>query len=288
MPEPILLLAGLAAGAVVVLAPLRGRAVGPWTDDERDAAAVRHRVALEALRDVEVDRRAGSLDDAAYARQLAEAEAWAAVTAKALDHTPPGAAGPARLAPRGPTIALVVVAIVIGVVLVGGSITPATGIANQTVTNQALATAQAIEAARQRRIGELLDAFAADQQDAGTLSELADAYLAGTEAEDLVRAASALQLLIELEPDRADAYERIIAAYLRAGDAVNARAAHDAYALLGTADPVEVAFLDGLIALRGEGDAERARAAFDRFLQLAPDDPRASMVRSLRDEAGGE
>jgi tetratricopeptide (TPR) repeat protein len=287
MPEPILLLAGLAAAAVVVLAPLRGRAVGPWTDDERDAAAVRHRVALEALRDVEVDRQAGSLDDVAYARQLAEAEAWAAVTAKALDHSSASAAGPVRPVPRALTIALAAAA-VIGVVLVGGSIAPATGIANQTVTNEALATAQAIEAARQRRIGELLDAFAADQQDAPTLSELADAYLAGTEPEDLVRAASALQLLIELEPDRADAYERIITAYLRAGDAVNARAAHDAYAMLGTADPVEVAFLDGVIALRGEGDAERARAAFDRFLQLAPDDPRASMIRSLRDEAGGE
>ena len=54
---------------------------------------------------------------------------------------------------------------------------------------------------------------------------------------------------------------------------------------IATADPVEVAFLDGLIALRGEGDEERAAAAFDRFLELAPDDPRAPMIRSLRDEA---
>ena len=29
----------------------------------------------------------------------------------------------------------------------------------------------------------------------------------------------------------------------------------------------------------------RATAAFDRFLELAPDDPRASMIRSLRGEA---
>ena len=53
-----------------------------------------------------------------------------------------------------------------------------------------------------------------------------------------------------------------------------------------TADPVEVAFLDGLIALSGEDDPERAIRAFDRFLELAPDDPRAPMVHGLRDEEG--
>ena len=60
---------------------------------------------------------------------------------------------------------------------------------------------------------------------------------------------------------------------------------HDSYAALASADPVEVAFFDGLIALRGENDPEAARAAFDRFLELAPDDPRAAMIRGLRDEA---
>ena len=49
---------------------------------------------------------------------------------------------------------------------------------------------------------------------------------------------------------------------------------------------MEIAFLDGLIALR-EGDNERAVAAFDRFLELAPDDPRAGMIRGLREEAAG-
>jgi len=268
-----------------VLEPLRGRASAAWVDDDRDAAAVRHRVALEALRDVETDRRAGSLDDAAYARELAEAEEHAALTAAALER-PSAGAGAARVEPRSRTIALIVGA-VIGIVLVGGSLVPATGIANQTVPNEALASAQAVEAARQERLAELLDAFAADSQDARTVSDLADAYLAGTEHSDLVRAASALQLLIGLEPDRADAYERIMTAYLRAGDAGNARAAHESYAQLETADPVEVAFFDGLIALRGEGDADRARAAFDRFLELAPDDPRASMIRALRDDAAG-
>ena len=85
--------------------------------------------------------------------------------------------------------------------------------------------------------------------------------------------------------ERPDAYERIMSAYLRAGDAANARAAHNSYAELPAADPAEVAFYDGMIALRGESDAGRAAEAFDRFLELAPEDPRAAMVRSLRDEA---
>jgi Flp pilus assembly protein TadD len=44
--------------------------------------------------------------------------------------------------------------------------------------------------------------------------------------------------------------------------------------------------LDGLTA-RAEGDADRAVEAFDRFLELAPDDPRAEMIRGLREEVAG-
>ncbi len=77
----LLLLIGLAAAGVLVLGPFwrRGEASLP-VDDDHEAALLRHRVALEALRDVEADRRSGSLDDAAYAEQLAEAEARAAGT----------------------------------------------------------------------------------------------------------------------------------------------------------------------------------------------------------------
>ena len=71
---------------------------------------------------------------------------------------------------------------------------------------------------------------------------------------------------------------------LRAGDFVDGRRALDSYQERETADPVEVAFFDGLIALSGENDPERARAAFDRFLELAPNDPRAEMIRGLRAE----
>ncbi len=289
MPELLLLAVGLVAAGVVVLAPLRregsAREVEAAVEDARQTALLRHRVALEALRDVEADRRSGSLLGPAYEAAVAEAEGRAAATRAALDavpapEPPPTDRAGARLAALS--------AGVIAVVLVAGAAVPATGVANTTVVNQALADAQASEAARQARLSELLDALRGDASDPEALSDLADAYLEGTSQDDLVRAAVALRLLIELEPDRADAYERIVAAYLRAGDHVNARAALDAYAARDSADPVEVAFLDGLIALRGEDDPRSALEAFDRFLELAPDDPRAGMIRSLRDEAAAD
>lgn len=282
MPEPILVLLGLVVAGGVVLLPLWRRAPVDATDDARDAAEVRHRVALETLRDVEADRRAGSLDDRGYAEQIAEAEARAAATADALDGTD-------RPAPAGRAVgrtAAIVTAGVLAAVILGGSLLPAAGIANRTEVNEALAAAEDAEAARQDRIAALLDGLEERPDDTDTLSELADAYLAGTTSDDLRRAATALQVLIALDPERADAYERIIGAYLRAGDIVNARRALDAYADVGTADPAEVAFLDGLIAL-DEDDAGAAADAFDRFLELAPDDPRADMVRGMREDLGG-
>lgn len=282
MPESILLALALAAAGVAVLWPVwRGVPAGDHAADERRSAEMRHRVALESLRDVEADRRAGSLDDAAYAAALAEAEERAAATREALDRVPTAeAASP----PRRPSLVPLAAAAIIGIALVGGSLLPAAGIANRTEINEGLAAAQAAEAARQHRIEELTEAFAANPEDPAVLSELADAYLGGSSDADLAAAAAALQLLIAVEPDRADAYERIVSAYIRANDFGNARAALDSYRGIASADPVEVAFLDGLIALRGEGDEARAASAFDEFLELAPDDPRTPMIRSVRAE----
>lgn len=284
MPELLVVLVGLAVAGVVVLAPLVRAPTEPAadTDDDRDAAAVRHRVALEALRDVETDRLVGSLDDVTYAEQLIDAEQRAAQTRTALGGSSPERRG----VPRGPSRrAAFAAAAFIGGAVMAAMLVPAAGVANGTVINESLADAQAAETARQARIAELSERLAEDPTDASTLSALADAHLAGSSREDLVRAAVALQLLIEVEPNRPDAFERIITAYLRAGDYANARAAHDAYIELDSADPAEAAFFEGLIALRGENDPERAAAAFDRFLELAPDDPRAGMVEGLRDEA---
>lgn len=280
MPEFAVLLLALVAAGFAVLLPMWRRA--PEVDrDDGDAGALRHRVALEALRDVEADRRAGSLDDAGYAEQLAEAEARALATRTALA----AAVTPSRRTASGGRTVAFVMAGAIAAVLLAGWFVPGAGIANSTVINQGLADVQATEAARQERISVLQGELAKDPEDTETLSSLADAYLAGSTQDDLVRAAVALQLLIALEPDRVDAYERIMTAYLRGGDHANARAAHDTYVGLDGADPAEAAFFDGLIALREE-DPDAARAAFDRFLELAPDDPRASMVRGLREDAG--
>jgi cytochrome c-type biogenesis protein CcmH/NrfG len=284
MPDLLLVLVGLALAGALVLLPLRRGMDDPSVSgDERDAAELRHRVALEALRDVEADRRAGSLDAAAYETQLAEAEGRAAQTRRALTATTASATG-ARTFGDGRRAAIVAAGL-IGAALLVGWLVPGAGVANRTVTNQALAAAEAAEEARQDRIRELTAELAADPEQVEVLSDLADAYLAGSEAQDLSAAAQALQLLIALDPERNDAYERIMTAYLRAGDAANARAAHEAYAGVASADPVELAFFDGLIA-RAAGDAERAIAGFDRFLELAPDDPRAEMIAGLRDEAG--
>ncbi len=286
MPEVLLLAAGLALAGALVLVPLWRRPASSAVADDRDAAALRHRVALEALRDVEADRRAGSLDEAAYAEQWAEAEARAAATSAALEQTATRAA-PVNLDGRS-RVPAVVAASAIGIALLVGAAVPGTGVANSTVVNEQLAAAREAEAERHAEIARLLDRVAAAPRDADALSDLADAYLAGSTEDDLVRGAVALRLLIDLEPERADAYERIVAAYIRAGDYANARAALDAYQGIPTADPAEVAFLDGLISLRGEDDPESAVEAFDRFLELAPGDGRAGMVRGLRDDAAGE
>lgn len=157
-------------------------------------------------------------------------------------------------------------------------------LAAETVVNQPLAEAQAAEAARQAEIERLLALVAAQPTDTASLSELADAYLAGPTAEDLQRAASVLLLLIGLDPDDPDPYARLISAYIRASDWTDAAAATDALAEL-TPDSADVPFFRGLIAWRGHGDAVTAIEAFDAFLEIAPDDPRVPMIRALRQEA---
>lgn len=161
------------------------------------------------------------------------------------------------------------------------------GLANPQVTNSALLEAQQTEALRQAQITDLLTALSSDPTDSEALSDLADAYLAGSAPTDLERGARTLLALLALEPERTDAYARLITAYIRADDWIDAQAATDALAELAPGS-VDVAFFNGLIAWRGRGDAEAALAAFDEFLLLAPDDPRATMIRGLRAEAADQ
>jgi cytochrome c-type biogenesis protein CcmH len=161
------------------------------------------------------------------------------------------------------------------------------GLAAETVVNQPLAEAQAAEARRQAEIERLLAAVTEDPDDVTALSELADAYLAGSTPEDLQRAAFVLLALVGLEPEDPEPYGRLITAYIRAEDWSNASAATDALAELAPDSP-DVPFFRGLIAWQGRGDAARALEAFNAFLEQAPDDPRVPMIRALRAEAAAE
>jgi cytochrome c-type biogenesis protein CcmI len=283
------LLAAIAVAVAAVVAwPLaRSRAsasVAFDTQADAEARALRHRVALDALLDVEADRRAGSLDEASYERERAEAEARAAETLKAA---PRSAAPPTAAGGRGRGMVAVFGALVTLALLVGFALPGSIGLGQRTVVDQALADAMSEEADRQADIQRLLDLFAANPRDAEVVSDLADAYLAGGSAEDLQRAAVALQVLLTLEPDNHSGYRRLINAYVVTAYYDEARAATDAYATIAGPDEPDIPFYRGLIAFR-RGDLAAAVEEFDRFLALAPDDGRASMVRSLRAEAAGE
>ena len=286
--EWLLLLSVAGATALAVAWPLLGnrRSATSAANPEREALEIRHRVSLETLRDLEADQRAGLLDAASYAAQRAEAEARAAATLAELESVDPDAGPPARVGGR--RVAAIVGA-ALGLLLLAGFAVPhPIGVAESTATNPALAQAVAQEDARQARIRALLDQLAANPTDAQALSDLADAYLAGSGADDLRNAGVALLALIGQEPDNASAYRRLITAYINAGDWPDATSATEAFAGVAGEDDPDLAFFRGLVALRGSHDTAEALRQFDRFLQLAPDDPRVTMIKSLRAEAAGD
>jgi tetratricopeptide (TPR) repeat protein len=292
MTEWLILLAVGGAAALAVGWPLLAKSSpgsgSKWTgeDVDREALVVRHRLALEAIRDVEADYRAGSLDAQAHAAQRAEAEERAARSLADLEAHPapadPGQRPPSRGDGR---LVGILAAILAAGLLLGFALPPPIGLGERTVINQPLADAVAREQGRQAQIQRQLARIAADPRDADAFSALADAYLAGGSADDRRRAAVALQVLISLEPGNASAYRRLITAYITAGDWTDAGAALDAYTEIAADDEPDVPFFRGLIAFRGNGDLPEAIRQFDRFLELAPNDPRAGMVRTLRAEA---
>ena len=122
-----------------------------------------------------------------------------------------------------------------------------------------------------------------------TLSDLADEYLAGSTARrPRPRGRQRSSCSSTLEPERADAYERIMAPTCAPATASTRGAAHDSYAGVATRGPGRGRVLRRAHRAAGRERPRAATAAFDRFLELAPDDPRADMVRGLRDEAAGE
>jgi cytochrome c-type biogenesis protein CcmH len=189
--------------------------------------------------------------------------------------------------PAARRLAVGVAATLVAMLGIGFLLPEPFSLAAETVVNQPLAEAQAAESARQAEIERLLTIIAADPADRASLSDLANAYLAGTSAQDLQRAAFTLLAVIGLDPDDPDPYVRLISAYIRAADWTDAAAATDALAELAP-DSADVPFFRGLIAWQGRGDAAGALVAFDAFLAIAPDDPRVPMIRALRQEAAAE
>jgi cytochrome c-type biogenesis protein CcmH/NrfG len=282
----LLLAIGVTVAAAVAWPLLRPSAPGDTFDAqaEAEARALRHRVAIDALLDVEADRRAGSLDDASYHRERDEAEARAA---EMLEATSLEAALPPVTPGTGRSRAIVLGALVALAVLIGIALPGSVGLGQRSVVNQPLADAMEQEADRQAELQRLLELFATNPRDPRVVSDLADAYLAGGSAEDLRLAAYALQLLLGLEPENHSAYRRLINAYLVTGYYEQATAATDGYATIARPDEPDIPFYRGVIAFRS-GDEATAVREFDRFLELAPDDGRVPMVKSLRAEAAGE
>lgn len=274
MAELLVLLAVAALAAVAVAMPLLrgGSAQALPAGDDRDALELRHRVALDGLRDVEADHRAGSLDAAAYAAARAEAEAVAAQTLHDLDAASAPVAPVTDGSARRP---LTIAGAALAGLLVVGFLAPAPiGLANRTVDP------------RRDRITDALVRFEANPRDAQAISDLADAYLAGDTLADLDRAQASLLLLINLQPANASAYARLATAQLRSGSLDGATATLDRMAAVA-ADSPDLPFLRGLVA-REQGDEAEAREQFERFLEVAPDDARAPMIQALlEDQPGG-
>jgi tetratricopeptide (TPR) repeat protein len=273
MAELLVLLLVLACAGLVIAWPILDREPAvPWDHDaELEALEVRHRLALEALRDVEADRRAGALDEPAYRSEREEAEAHAVETRRALDAAAtlrPDSAAPATGSPRRRSrwIAAILGGALAVLLLVGWALPAPWGIAEKD--------------ARIERIRQLTEIVAANPRDTAALAELSDQYLAGGSGEDVAAALASLILLRDAEPSSRDANQRLVTLLIRAGLWDRAADAADVYAqVVGERDP-DIPFLRGLIA-RGRGDVDAARTQFERFLEIAPDDDRAPMVEGL-------
>jgi len=288
----VLLVVLLAAGLVVagpILWPARTGVEAPTGDEDATGLALRHRIAVESLHDVEADRRAGSLDREGYEAARAEAEERAARTLAALEAAPaqvPDAPNGLRATTSSRRVAGLVGVGIVALILLGSFLPAPLTLANRTVVNTQLAAQQAAEAARQEAIRRLETTLAA-KPDAAGLVQLANLYLQGGSYAGVQRAARLLILAIGLDSRQSDAYRLLITAYIQTGDYKDATAATDSYAKVAPESP-DIPFFRGLIAYQGSGDRAAAVRWFDAFLQAAPDDPRAVMVRSLRAEATGQ
>src|SRR5438874_2247407 len=203
----LILLVVLGAAAAVVVGPLLRPAMGSVPphvgDDDLASLALRHRIAVESLRDVEADLRAGSLDAEGYLAARADAEERAVRTAAALED----ARRDGRQAHRGTVsdagsarrVAGALGATIMALILVGSFLPAPLTLANGTVVNAQLAAQQRAEQERQDAIRRLERTLATKPEAAG-LVQLANLYLQGETAGDFQHAANLLLLAIRLDP----------------------------------------------------------------------------------------
>src|SRR5688500_6662522 len=134
MAELTLLLLLLAVTGLAVAWPLldRDARVPPAaaTDAPAEERHVRHRLALEALRDLEADRRAGAIGGESSLAQRAEAEALAAAT---LPADQPRQAPGSPEGWHGRRVAALLGGAIIGLVLAAFALPAPFGIAERTV-----------------------------------------------------------------------------------------------------------------------------------------------------------
>lgn len=296
-----LLLAAAALSAVAAVGILRpflgGRAVPfePTDPLEEERASL-----LRALRELERDRRSGTLEEETYRALRAETErravavlralraregagwaveggaggaAWRAPAAwRALGEGPLQAPPRARPAPRLAAAVLVVFLVAAGVSLALSSALRARA-PGEPITGAAVGGAADL-AFFEQRVREHPD-------DVAARLDLADRYLAAGD----VRSATAQYLVaLELDPENPEALTRLGFVLFRSGRPERGLEAVDR-ALRVDPDYPEALYYRGLILLRGLDRPEEAALAFRAYLQAAPFGSRREEVRELLTEA---
>jgi len=169
-------------------------------------------------------------------------------------------------------------AIVFGVSFVGLGVGSGTGLNftdlwknNNTAANSG--DAQTPE----KRISVYEDQLKKDPEDLLALESIAQAHLA---LNQYTQAATYLERLVDLDPERLDVLMQLAAIYLHP-DSRNYQAAVSALNRATSVDPQNAeAFLQLGVAERGVGNVQGATMAWNRYLDLSPDGEMAETVRA--------
>jgi len=250
------------AALALAARPFLTRRAAPWpaeTPDVRDDVAR----AVSGLRDLEFARAAGTIapEDHERLRALLERSAFARSRAVAA------VAAPWR------TIAIAAALAGVVAVLVAISLPQAAGdrAPGEPITGTVPAGPSLLELERRA---------SADPADVPTQLALADAYIDAGRMND---AATAYTKVLNQDPNNVAALDGIALVLFRSGETRGATLALDRVIQLRPKDP-DALFLKGLLLYQAQ-DWKGASTTWGVFLDVAEFDPRASMVRSLYEDA---